>query len=192
MSETTQQHTIFLVTGSVQGGKTTFLSELVGLLKKRELKVGGFLSPGSFDSGERSGFNLKNIENGMQIPMASSQETSKWIKYRRFWFNPDAFKQGFEWIQACLLQKPHVVVIDEVGPMELEGSGWSETLETLRTSSVPVQLWSVRERLLNEVIERWDIPFENVIRIEEVEAIGAAELISGIVQKDNRESNHEQ
>ncbi|MCK4880250.1 MAG: DUF2478 domain-containing protein [Bacteroidales bacterium] len=183
MSEASQQHTIFLVTGSVQGGKTTFLSELVDLLKKRGLKVGGFLSPGSFDSGERSGFKLKNIATGMELPMASAQETGEWIKYRRFWFNPDAFKQGFEWIQACLVQEPHVVVIDEVGPMELNGSGWLEGLESLRTSSVPIQIWSVRERLLSEVLERWDVPSENVIRIEEVEAIGAAELISGIVKK---------
>ncbi|MCD4711360.1 MAG: nucleoside-triphosphatase [Bacteroidales bacterium] len=140
MSAAEQQQTIFLVTGTVQGGKTTFLSELVGLLKKSELKVGGFLSPGRIDFGERSGFNLKNIGNGMVLSMASAQEKGEWIKYRRFWFNPDAFKQGLEWIHKCLLQKPDVVVIDEVGPMELEGSGWSDALKTLRNSSVPVQL----------------------------------------------------
>lgn len=59
MSDADQQHTIILVTGPVQGGKTTFLSELVDLLQKNGIKLGGFLAPGSFDSGKRSGFKLK-------------------------------------------------------------------------------------------------------------------------------------
>ena len=125
----------FLVTGKVQGGKTSYLTELVDQLKNREIKVAGFLSPGSFESGERSGFHLKNILTGMEIPMASVREMDAWVKYRRFWFNPDAFRQGREWILSSLTLDPDVMVIDEVGPMELEGSGWSESLESLQNSS---------------------------------------------------------
>jgi len=188
MSSGIPQHRIILVTGNVQGGKTTFLSELVPLLRKRGLKVAGFLCPGSFDSEGRSGFTLKNIGTGEEVLMASIRITPGWIKYRRFWFNPEAMKRGKEWVMDGLQQDPDIVVIDEVGPMELEGSGWSETMETLSNSQVPLQLWSVRERVHVEVIQKWNIAPGNLLRIEKMGAIEAAEQIYGSV-KNNRGSN---
>jgi nucleoside-triphosphatase THEP1 len=187
MDNAEQAHSIFLVTGSVQGGKTTFLFELVELLKKRGLSLGGFLAKGSFENGKRSAFVLHNIENGTELAMASVHETAQWLKYRRFWFNPDAFKEGMEWIRLCLLQKPDVLVIDEVGPMELEGSGWSEVLESLINSPVSVQLWSVRESLIGEVMEHWSISSEHLIRIDNEEVHKAANLIIRAVES-NRNS----
>ncbi len=178
MSKAAQQQNIFLITGTIQGGKTSYLIELVELLRKRGLSLGGFLAPGSFDSGERSGFKLKNILTGVEIQMASTKEIAGWFKYRRFWFNPDAFIQGMEWIRKIMPDEPQVVVIDEVGPMELEGSGWWEILEFLKSSTVPVQLWSVRENLIEEVMQRWDIPDSHIIRIDEAEVNQAARKIA--------------
>ena len=178
MSAAAQQQNIYLITGTIQGGKTSYLVELVDLLRKRGLSPGGFLAPGSFESGERSGFKLKNILTGAEIPLASTKEISGWFKYRRFWFNPDAFIQGMEWIRKIMPDEPRVVVIDEVGPLELEGSGWWEILEFLKSSSVPVQLWSVRENLIAEVRQRWDIPDRHIIRIDEAEVNQAAGKIA--------------
>ena len=182
MSGAEQKQSIYLVTGAIQEGKTSFLSELVGLLKKDELKIGGFLAPGCFESGERCGFTLKNIENGMELPLAADRETGGWFRFRRFWFNPDTFKMGTKWIQACLEQEPDVMVIDEVGPMELQDSGWSDILELLGKGSVPLQLWSVRESLLGEVMTRWDIPAGQVIHIDKVQVKQAAGLMNDLVR----------
>ncbi len=103
MSKAAQQQNIYLITGTIQGGKTSYLIELVDLLRKRGLSLGGFLAPGSIDSGERSGFKLKNILTGIEIQMAATKEIAGWFKYRRFWFNPDAFIQGMEWIRLNFL-----------------------------------------------------------------------------------------
>ncbi|MBE9517612.1 MAG: DUF2478 domain-containing protein [Bacteroidetes bacterium] len=187
MSGAKQQQSIFLITGNIQGGKTSYLSELIELLRKRSLSVGGFLAPGSFESGKRSGFSLKNIVSGDELAMASTIETDTWTKYRRFWFNPDAFTLGREWICESLKANPDVIVIDEVGPMEQEGSGWSETLEFLKSSSIPVQLWSVREKLSGEVMEHWSISSDHIIHIDNEEVQKAANLIIRAVER-NRNS----
>ncbi len=179
-----QQDSIYLVTGSVQGGKTTYLSQLSELLKKRGLKICGFLCPGSFVAGKRAGFTLQNIKNGKQVALASALETPEWTPYKRFWFNPEAFTLGSEWMGECLAQAPDVVIIDEVGPMELEGSGWSDILETVENSSVPVQIWNVREKLIREVMKRWGIPPASVIRIEEMELSQAAKQVSETVKRN--------
>ncbi|MDF1574284.1 MAG: nucleoside-triphosphatase [Bacteroidales bacterium] len=188
MNHANPDHSIFLVTGNVQGGKTSYLSKLVNLLENKNLRIAGFLSPGSFDSGTRSGFRLKDIGTGVEIPLAAVRETPGWFKYRRFWFNPDAFRQGREWIESGLFLDPDVVVIDEVGPMELEGAGWSESLEFLRNSSIPLQIWNVRDSLSAEVSQRWNISSARHLHIEKTDPVHAAEKISGIVKR-NRSSN---
>lgn len=182
MSDAGQAQSIFLLTGSVQGGKTTFLSALAALLNNRGLTLGGFLCPGTFDSGNRSEFYLKNILTGVEIPMGSVRETLHWFKYRRFWFNPEAFKQGEEWIRESLRQEAQIIVVDEVGPMEMEGSGWSEILDDLVKMPVPLQLWSVRENILQEVMQRWDVPPEHLIRIDTMDVNQAAALIKGVLK----------
>jgi len=183
MKEEARYPTVFLVTGKVHGGKTSYLLKLVEQLKHRDFKVGGFLSPGSFESGERSGFRLQNIQSGLELTLASIRKTPGWFRYRRFWFNPDAFRQGREWISFSLSEDPDVLVIDEVGPMELEGSGWSESLVTLQNSPAPIQVWSVRETLIPELGKRWNLPYTRVIQIEETELAMAAEMISETIKK---------
>lgn len=173
---------IFSITGQVQGGKTTFLTELSKALDNRGLKIDGFLCPGEFEEGQRSGFSLKNIRTGEEVPMASLHETIDWIKYRRFWFNPVAFKRGKEWIRECLKQEAQVIVIDEVGPMELEGSGWSVLLDDLVKETVPVQLWSVREHILQEVMQRWNLDPVHLIRIDRTDVDQVANVISKMLE----------
>ena len=187
MSGAEQQQSIFLITGNIQGGKTSYLTELIELLRNRSLSVGGFLAPGSFESGKRSGFRLKNIVSAVKLDPGSKKQTTKWIQYRRFWFNPEAFTLGRDWICASLKANPDVIVIDEVGPMEQEGSGWSETLEFLKSSSVPVQLWSVREKLSGEVMEHWSISSDHLIHIDNEEVHKTANLIIRAVER-NRNS----
>lgn len=178
MSNAGQAQSIFLLTGSVQGGKTTFLGSLIERLTDERTKVGGFLCPGTFDSGIRSAFSLKNILTGVELPMGSARESLDWFKYRRFWFNPEAFKEGEEWIRESLRQEAQIIVVDEVGPMELEGAGWSEILDDLVKMPLPLQLWSVRENILQEVMQRWDVPPEHLIRIDTMNVDQAATLIS--------------
>ncbi len=151
--------------------------------------MGGFLCPGTFSSGRRSGFKLSRIGTGMQIPMASDREKEGWFSYRRFWFNPEAFYRGRKWIETSLEKQPDVLVIDEVGPMELEGSGWSGTLDMLAERQGTVQLWSVREQLLSEVIQRWRIKAGNVIDIERETPLTAMERIKQSMKK--KQSNQE-
>jgi len=159
-------YNIHLITGKVQGGKTTLLSQLVERLKKDKLKITGFLSHGSFNEGQRSGFTLVDLEHGKQIPLATTEEKPGWLNFRRFFFNPEAFKEGEQWIHNGLSQHPDLVVIDEVGPMELERQGWWNILKHLvKRYDIP-QLWIVRDQILPEIAEKWNVPEENIFRVD--------------------------
>ena len=157
---------IFLLKGAVQGGKTAFLSAMTELFQKEGITVGGFLSPGKVSEGKRSGFDLRQIGTGTQVNMAGLQEKEHWFKYRRFWFNPMAFAQGEIWMEESLKNKDRVLVIDEVGPMELEGRGWAGLLDRLVKHNKMLQLWSVREQLVSQVLEQWFIGSTQVIDMD--------------------------
>ena len=169
MKDSTRHFHIFVLTGPVQGGKTTLVSEKVSLLREKGVKVLGFLCPGSFSEGKRSAFSLEDLDTGRRIPMGDVNEQKGWVKFRRFFFNPEAFIQGELWIKSCLKRDPDLVVIDEVGPMELEGDGWSKTLDTLAQNSSVTQLWIVRQQIVQEVLRKWSIPEDQVYTAESID-----------------------
>lgn len=166
MSDQSYQNNVYLLKGAVQGGKTNFLSSITDLFQKEGLRVGGFLCPGSFSEGKRSGFTLRQIPSGTEVRLAGQQEKEHWFKYRRFWFNPMAFAQGESWVQESLKKDLKVLVIDEVGPLELEGRGWASLLDGLVKIDSVLQLWSVRELLLPQVRERWQLGSRQVIDMD--------------------------
>jgi nucleoside-triphosphatase THEP1 len=166
MTNRANHNNIYLLKGAVQGGKTAFLSSMTELFQKEGITVGGFLSPGNTSEGKRSGFELRQIGTGIQVTMAGLQKKEHWFKYRRFWFNPMAFAQGEMWMEESLKKKVRVLVIDEVGPMELEGRGWAGTLDRLVKQNTTLQLWSVREQLVSQVLERWNIGSTQLIDMD--------------------------
>jgi nucleoside-triphosphatase THEP1 len=155
-------HNIFIVTGRVQGGKTTFLQELTDRLKE-EINLAGFLSMGSFIGDQRSSFTLRNIQDGKQLVLATIEESEGWVPFGRFFFNPEALREGERIIRRGLVQRTDLVVLDEVGPFELQGGGWTGILELLEKEYEMAQIWVVREQILDQVLDRWNIPEKNVI-----------------------------
>lgn len=157
---------IYIVTGRVQAGKTTFVGELVDALKNKRLSIAGFLCRGTFSDGKRDSFTLKALTGGVEIPFASSDFRQKWFRYRRFYFNPAAFEQGTEMVRASLSNPPDLIVIDEVGPMELREMGWNSLLRELAAVDTIPQIWIARDRVVDAVRERWAIPTNHLITIQ--------------------------
>ena len=166
MKQSEPHYNIYIITGKVHSGKTTFLSGLTDRLKQERVSLAGFLSMGSFNGDQRSTFTLVNIEDGKQHKLASIVKREAWIRFGRFYFNPEALLEGERIISRGLEQRADLVVLDEVGPFELEGGGWTSVLNLLEKEYELIQIWVVREQALAGVLERWDIPPENVFRVD--------------------------
>ncbi len=169
MRATDPHSRIYVITGKIHGGKTTLVTRLAEQFKKESITVSGFIAPGSFQQGVRSDFTLINVKNGEQIPLATLGARKGWMNFRRFSFNPVAFQLGEAWIREGVSSQDQLVIIDEVGPMELKGLGWDSTLKYLEMQSDIVQLWIVREQMLQEVLGHWNIPHSQVFRMNEEE-----------------------
>ena len=159
-------HQIHLITGSTQSGKSTLVEKIVQALKKEQLIVRGFLSKGTMTDGVRTSFVLCDLDGSAEIPLASVDPMPGWSRMGRFSFNPDAWVQGEAMIRSALSGNPDLIVIDEVGPLELQGGGWTKVLELLENAPHLEQLWVVREQILTDVMTRWNIPPENTYQLK--------------------------
>ena len=50
-----------------------------------------------------------------------------------------------------------LIILDEIGPVELKAGGWAAEVEHLVASTTIPQLWVVRRSVLKRVIRQWNI-----------------------------------
>lgn len=149
---------LLLITGSPGVGKTTLLLKVVEALKSRGYSVGGMISRDVRTSGSRVGFEVTDLNSGSKGWLASvHQERGPRVgKYR---VNVDDLNEvGVKAIQeAC--EKLEVVVVDEIGPMELFSEKFKEAVEKAVESKklvVSTIHWKMSGELIDSIKKRED------------------------------------
>jgi len=148
---------VVIITGEIHLGKTTFAQKIVADLLEQNIRIAGFLSIGINENGIRTGFNLVDIGSSRQIELCSDKKNEKRLKFGRYYFNSDAISLGNEILNANNLSDKQLIVIDEVGNLELNGQCWSNAIENITRSNTVPQLWIVRKSLLQKISRRWNI-----------------------------------
>jgi len=145
---------IFILSGSVHSGKTT---RLIKWLKDKN-NVQGIISP--IIDGKRYLVNISSAEKRkLEIESFSSQENV--IKVGKYIFDKSVFEWACEIILDAIKSNPEWLIIDEVGPLELQGEGlakavnkvFSENVSLLKTNVIMV----VRENLLNDFLNHYNL-----------------------------------
>lgn len=149
---------IQLLTGTPGIGKTTVLTNAVNILKENGVYVGGMISREVREKGLRVGFEL--------LDLASK---------RRGWLAHIAQKEGpqvgkyhvnlsdLEVVGAAAIEqaveKCAVIVIDEIGPMELFSEKFKQAVQKALESQKPVIAtihWKATDKLISAVKNRED------------------------------------
>lgn len=114
---------IYLLSEEIQSGKTTSLQ----LCTENRYDIGGFLSPDK--NGVRCLMNLSSKEEiPFEIDLTSYEEGIEIIG--KFAIAKSAFDTGEKWVKEHLANpQTKYIVIDEVGPLELQGKGFANTLK---------------------------------------------------------------
>lgn len=124
------------ITGRPKSGKSTVLLKIIEILKQKELKVGGFVTPEIRKEGKRIGFSVKDI--------CSEEEglfASKKVKPPRYPPQLGSYSidlKEFERIALPALdfavKSCEIVAIDEIGTMELFSKKFKEKLVEILSS----------------------------------------------------------
>jgi nucleoside-triphosphatase THEP1 len=137
---------VVVATGAPGAGKTTAVAEAVERLQESGLRVSGFLQPGRFRDGDKIGFGVRDLASGEEAELArlvTRDEGDLGTKYR---FE----NEGFELARAALgrVRAGDLVVIDELGPLELQGKGHMPAVRRILRGSAPACLLVVVRRHL--------------------------------------------
>ncbi|MEI7829409.1 MAG: nucleoside-triphosphatase [Prolixibacteraceae bacterium] len=149
--------TVFVLTGYVGGGKTTIARELSLSLHEKGVRLGGFLSVGIDEGSRRLGFQLVELGTSKSIVLCQTAHTEGWPSTGRYFFNPEAIESGKRILDPSSLLGKDLVVIDEIGPLELKDQGWATAIEELCSNFPIPQIWVVRKSLVSQVIKKWRI-----------------------------------
>lgn len=157
---------IFIVTGDLHQGKTTFVQQVVELLDVHKSGVAGFFSLGEMLNGNRSGFVLHDISSATNITLCSEQFHESWKLFRRFFFNPDALAAGNRMLVAGANEEKRILVVDEIGPMELGKDGWYVGVSHMQKHFKGIQILVVRRKLIDEVVAFFQLNNPFIVDIE--------------------------
>jgi len=174
-----QQHNkIFIISGPTRSGKTTFLNDVIADLRQThpELKIGGILAHGMDVNGSRFGFQIEDIATGNKHFLSSIQPQKNHIQIGRFYFDEEGLRFGHQALTQNL-DKNDVLIIDEVGYLELQGKGWFEAIEKAMNQDNLNIIMVVRKRLLENILQLWRDKHFVVIDIDKQQPDDLAKMI---------------
>ena len=53
--------------------------------------------------------------------------------------------------------KPELIVIDEIGPLEVKSGGWAPAIQKIAEEAKAPMLWVVRDSLVNKISRKWPV-----------------------------------
>ena len=150
---------IFTVTGEKESGKTTFLIDILSLLQMNGFVVGGFVALHEVES---DCYQIKDVKTNKMFPLM--QRVAGFEKRpHHFKFFSQGVEMGNNCIRELLEHPPDIAIVDEIGGYELRGKLWCSSFTQLLESSIPL-IFTVKERLLDKVIEKWRMEATLVFR----------------------------
>jgi len=166
---------LLFVTGRPGVGKTTVLLNAVEGLRAKGCSVGGMMSREVRHEGARVGFQIINLKTGEEGWLAHVNQPSgpQVSKYRVNLIDLETI--GAKAIQTAL-GEADLVVIDEVGPMELFSEAFKQVIKDAvdsRKLILGVIHHSARDPLIEAIRKREDaeileVTFENRSRVHNI------------------------
>ena len=158
---------VVVVTGPSNSGKTVAVTAVAGRLQTAGVHVAGFVQPGEFLEGKKMGFIIRNLVTDERAPLASLGERGDGDFGTRFQFFDEGFRLGSEALSRTASDS--VVIIDELGPIELRGQGHMPAVrKALAVADLGGAMIVVRRSLVPSLLAELDASDAVVIDVEDL------------------------
>jgi nucleoside-triphosphatase THEP1 len=142
---------IFILAGAIHSGKTSFVERLVRELREQKVQVKGFLSKSVMRDNKIVGYDLLDLAKDRSVPFIRKKGQKDWQRIGSYFFIPDALDKAKSIILSS--QEAGLLVVDEIGPLELEGQGlWPALKQVIITPSLNFLL-VVRKNVLEDILK---------------------------------------
>jgi len=150
---------INIITGEIRSGKTTILQNLILSYNNVE----GIIQP---TIGENRFF--QDIKSKQTKEITSQKEDENTFVLGRFLFKRESFIWAKEILKNAIKNKPKTIVVDEFGPLELNGNGLepvvSEIIEIKKKGKNIKLIIIIRENLIKDFLRKFDLA-KNTVEI---------------------------
>lgn len=178
---------VLLVTGKQGSGKTTFVRQLADTLSRSGTPVSGIFSPTLRDAAGRAGYDVQEIGTDRRVPLCRRSDSHNGIRVGPFSFSPTGIAFGVESLDRAFAGETGLVIIDEVGPLELKGEGWAGILDRRLAERGYTVLITVRPQLLDRICDHWQVRPDALWTAGFADAADAARTIIGMIsERGNR------
>ncbi|MCA1812753.1 MAG: NTPase [Halobacteriales archaeon] len=152
------------ITGMPSVGKTATLLKIVEKLEEKETIVGGMVTESLEEDGKRVGFKLINWLTKEEATLAHEKNPSE-VKVGKYGVDLDVLENmGVPAIEQAI-REAEVIVIDEVGKMEMESDRFCNAVKAALDCDKPL-IMTLHKKSRNPLLQ--DIRRRDDIRILEV------------------------
>ncbi len=158
---------IFIISGSIGQGKTTQVQKIIEKLKMENIPVSGIFSPRIMENNTTVGYDIVDIATNKREKFLRKTGDRSFSKIGHYSIFPDGIKTGENALTVSKDNKGRIVVIDEVGRLELKDMGWSKNIDDLLNSTDNNLIFTVRDTYTEQVILKWNLEDCSVINVSE-------------------------
>jgi len=160
-----------LVSGPIGSGKTWSVERATAILRSQGLTVGGVLALRVLRGAQTIGYRVRDLADGGEQDLAALQPPG--VPIGRFFLSPDGLAFARRAIDRAI-GTSDVVVVDEIGRLELAGEGHAKSVRDAITSSA-VPLLVVRDDFVDDVIRSFSLSSAIVVHVGPNEAVDDAQ-----------------
>jgi nucleoside-triphosphatase THEP1 len=147
----------YIISGGVGEGKTSQVVRIVEHLEKRKIKTGGIYSLRIMENDLTTGYDLVDVSSSERWPFLRLKTKQSAETIGKYEIVPEGLQNGLSAIDAAIQNNAEIMIIDEVGRLELGDRGWSKALDQLFEDNRGIIIMSVRSEFIQAVVEKWRI-----------------------------------
>lgn len=148
----------YIISGNIEQGKTSLAEHLVDTLKGVGIDIQGFLAPRILQNGRTVGYNIMDVSSGKMTNFLSTTPNNENVRtIGKYFINQKGLDFGFKLIALACKNQARLVVMDEIGKLELQDKGWSKALNQVLISTDAKLILTVRDTFVSDIIAHFDL-----------------------------------
>ena len=134
---------VIIITGAIGIGKTTVCQKVIEIARSQGYSCGGVIACKS----KNEDIVIKDIQAGETRILASTSNIYQGPRTAKYFFNPEGIDFGIEAIDRGTTAD--ILMVDELGPIELRGQGFTRVMEQIAAGKVKNCIVVIRKGLLS-------------------------------------------
>jgi nucleoside-triphosphatase THEP1 len=165
-SEINRTPQVIIIAGEKNEGKTTFIKNILSEIKENGIKTGGIISEKIFENEKLIGYNIIDIETSKNNAFLRKGDFDNCDKIKKY----SILKSGLEFGNDSLIKAAEnnsLLIIDEVGQLELLNKGWHQSILEILKSDVKTIIITVRTEFIETIKEKYSLDTNLNLKVSE-------------------------